>query len=331
MRRPAFAGSVGAAFVCLILGLWPALSVAAAPQVVAPGIWLIPGGLAPDREPDGNTVVLEGRGGLIVVDTGRHPAQRQAILDFAARRGRPIVAVVNSHWHLDHVSGNPDLKRAFPGLKVYASGAIDRALTGFLAHSAADDRAYLASSGLPAATREDIETDLATIANGQALRPDVVIDHTQALRLAGRSLVIHLAPNAATAGDIWLFDPASKVAAVGDLVTLPAPFLDTACPAGWSAALDEIAATPFNVAIPGHGAPLTRPQLQLYRRAFNDLIACAGSGRPKGACAADWASAVSPLLGLAPRDRSLAVSLTEYYVGDVLRAHGGKSADCQDG
>lgn len=296
------------------------------PQRLARDVWLIPGGILPDRQPDGNTIVFAGPKGLVVMDTGRHPWQRQAILDFATARRQPIVAIVNSHWHLDHVSGNPDIRRAYPGLKVYASGAIDGALIGFLPRSAASARQYLQSPDLPAATREDIEADLATFADGQALRPDIVIGRSQALSLGGRRLRLNFAPNAATDGDVWVFDPASGVLAAGDLITLPAPFLDTACPQGWRAALDAVWATPFKILVPGHGAPMSRAQFALYRDAFGAFIDCAASDREAKACAAGWADAVAPLLaqGEAPRARGMA----GYYV-DLLRRNGGKSPDCK--
>ncbi len=78
-------------------------------QSIAKGVWLIPGGIPSGREPDGNTVVFAGSKGLTVLDTGRHPGHWQAILAFAAERHTPIVAIVNSHWHLDHTSGNAPL------------------------------------------------------------------------------------------------------------------------------------------------------------------------------------------------------------------------------
>jgi glyoxylase-like metal-dependent hydrolase (beta-lactamase superfamily II) len=78
-------------------------------EVLAPGVWLIRGGFLPNRQPDGNTIVFRGPRGLTVMDTGRHRWQRQAILDFADSLHQPIVAIINSHWLLDHVSGNPDL------------------------------------------------------------------------------------------------------------------------------------------------------------------------------------------------------------------------------
>jgi glyoxylase-like metal-dependent hydrolase (beta-lactamase superfamily II) len=318
-----------------LVGLAAVLTLAAAPgprpepQAVAKGVWLIPGGILPEREPDGNTVVFQGPKGLVVMDTGRHAWHWQAILDFAAARRSPIVAVVNSHWHLDHVSGNPPLRAAYPGLKVYASDAIDGALKGFLPRSAAEGRKYLNDPKFPAATLEDLRTDLATIDNGQALRPDVVIGKSGALKLAGLKLQVNLAPNAATDGDVWLYDPKSRVVAAGDLVTLPAAFLDTGCPQGWRTALDRIWATPFTLVVPGHGRPLTREEFGVYRTAFSAMVDCAASKREASACAADWATAVGPLLDGDKRALRQASAMTEYYVGDVLRTNGGKSRDCK--
>ncbi|MEI9885333.1 MAG: MBL fold metallo-hydrolase [Rhizomicrobium sp.] len=297
------------------------------PRPIAKGVWLIPGGMLAGRQPDGNSIVFDAPDGLIVMDTGRHRWQRDAILDFAKASGKPIAAIVNSHWHLDHVSGNPALRAAYPGLKVYASNAIDAALTGFLARSAAEAKPYLDSGKLPPDTAEDVRGDLATFENGAALRPDIVVDRSAARTIAGEVLMVNLAPDAATAGDVWVYDSAARVAAVGDLVTLPAPFLDTACPQGWSRALARIARTPFRILLPGHGGPMTRAQFATYRQAFDGFIACAASPRDAAVCAADWTKSVAALPGAGPEKQAQGMAL--YYVKDVLRAHGGKSAECR--
>ncbi len=297
-------------------------------ESLAPGVWLIRGGFQPNRQPDGNTIVFKGPNGLTVMDTGRHRWQRQAILDFADSLHLPIVAIINSHWHLDHVSGNPDIKRAYPSAKVYASNAIDGALIGFLPKSAIDGRKYLEAGQLPPETLEDLKNDLATIDSGQSLRPDVVITKSGTQRLGGLELKLNLAKDAATAGDVWVFDPVSKVLAMGDLVTLPAPFLDTGCAHGWQEGLDEILETPFVTAIPGHGNPMTRAEVTLYKDAFNAMIDCSASKRDKAECASAWAKSISPLVGGNERMLKQAAGMAEYYVGDVLRPNGGKSAYC---
>jgi glyoxylase-like metal-dependent hydrolase (beta-lactamase superfamily II) len=288
---------------------------------------MIPGGIRPNRQPDGNSVILEAPEGLVVVDTGRHAWHREAILSLARAKKKDIVAIVNTHWHLDHVSGNPDLRAAHPGLRVHSSAAIDGALTGFLPASAADSAAYLDDPKIPEETREDIRADLLTIQNGGALKPDVVIAASGTTALGGLALRISFVPDAVTAGDVWLYDPTRRVAVLGDLVTLPAPFFDTACPQGWKAALDAVASTPFEVAIPGHGAPMTRAQFLLYQSAFESFIECSGSTSAGDECAARWADSIRSLLGDDPLEHERAQGMAAYYV-DLLRANGGRSKHC---
>lgn len=299
------------------------------PRRLAEGAWWLPGSHLPGRQPDGNTVVLEGPEGLVVLDTGRHPAHRQAILDLARQLGKPVAAIVNSHWHLDHVSGNPALKAAHPGAKVHASGAIDGAIAGFLAKSAASMREMLAKPGLPAGVASDMRGDLATIANARALRPDAVVAASGAATLAGRSLQLNLARDAATEGDVWIYDPATRIAAVGDLVTLPAPFLDTACVEGWKAALAQVWATPFDTLVPGHGHPMDRAGFARYREAFEHFIACATSARAAGDCTREWTLAVSPLLAASGQDPKRAEAMAAFYVKDVLRPNPSGSRFCR--
>ncbi len=298
------------------------------PLPIARGVWLIPGGILPGREPDGNTVVFAGPKGLAVLDTGRHAWHWRAILDFAAARRAPILAIVNSHWHLDHTSGNRPLRRAFPQARVYASGAVEGALKGFLPSSARDSRDYLASGQAAPATAEDLKGDLGVIADPAALIPDVRIEGDKDLELGGRRIEAHLARAAATAGDVWLFDPSSRTVAVGDLVTLPAAFLDTACPAGWRAALGEVWRTPFRRLVPGHGPVMDRKLFAAYRSAFDSLIDCAAGQSPKAACAAAWTQAVRPMLGTDVIDLRRSQAMTESYI-DLLRSHGGKSGFCE--
>src|SRR3954453_23561117 len=117
---------------------------------------LIPGAVPLDKGPDGNTVVLDATDGLIVFDTGRHPEHAQAILDYAKARKRPIAAIVNSHWHLDHTTCNWDIRKAYPDVAVYASNALQGALATFLKNSRADTDKMLADPKTPAAVRDQL-------------------------------------------------------------------------------------------------------------------------------------------------------------------------------
>ncbi|MGB7740457.1 MAG: hypothetical protein WBM03_15205, partial [Steroidobacteraceae bacterium] len=92
-------------------------------------------------------------------------------------------------------------------------------------------------------------------------------------------------------------------------------------------ALQQVAATPFEVAIPGHGGAMTRAQFLLYQAAFEAFIACSNSVRPQDECATSWADSIRTLLAEDPPEQQRAREMAGYYVG-MLRANGGRSKYC---
>jgi glyoxylase-like metal-dependent hydrolase (beta-lactamase superfamily II) len=131
-----------------------------------------------------------------------------------------------------------------------------------------------------------------------------------------------------TGGDLWLHDEQSGVTVLGDLVTLPVPFLDTACPQGWRAALVQVAASRFKIAVPGHGPPMTPDEVSRYRAAFDSFVDCANSQRPAEECGAQWAAAAGPMLGPDAKAMERANAMAVNYVA-MLRANGGRSKYCE--
>lgn len=320
---------LGAEILALIVAA-AAASVSPPPQEVAPGVALIRGAILPERGPDGNTVIFAAPEGLVVVDTGRHAWHSDAILAFAKSRNRPVNAIVNTHWHLDHSSGNGRIKSVHPQAKVYTTNAIDRVIAkgGFLARNFESSRAMLDDPKVSDTRKEEVRIFMTTMAESAILRPDVVIAESGERALAGRTLDLRVTDGAVTDADIWLYDRASGVAVIGDLVTFPSPFFETACPTAWRKSLDEVWATPFRVAIPGHGEPMDRAQFDAYRGAFNRFMDCVEGNAEPAQCATIWADGVSRFLGADANARNEALGYAGYYVG-LLRKNGGKSADCR--
>jgi glyoxylase-like metal-dependent hydrolase (beta-lactamase superfamily II) len=305
-----------------------AMSAVAAPcraERVADGIHLLPGRFVRDSQPDGNTVVIEAPEGLIVVDTGRHPAHAQAILDFASRARRPVAAIVNTHWHLDHLGGNPRLRRAHPGVRVWSSDALAGAMTGFLADYRAHLEGALAQAGLDTSSAATMRAELSILDQGDALAPDEIVSAPGARTIAGRELVLGLETGAVTAGDVWLFDPATRVLIAGDLVTLPVPLPDTACLSGWRSALARLDGVDFALLVPGHGPVMTREDFARYRAAFGNLLDRAATDSSSTACADGWLRDIGPLV---PADeRAFARILLDYYVDNHLRPNPAQEAE----
>ncbi len=303
------------------VALWTACIGAASAQVIdiAPGLHLLPGRFERGRQPDGNSLLIEAPGGVIVFDTGRHAEHTQALLDWSRLHALPITTVVNSHWHLDHLGGNALLRRALPGLQVHASAAVARALDGRMAQSADELRGLIDNPQTDEAGRAMARTDLALLDQRKLLAPDQLIEGgAQDRMLAGRRMRVGVELNAASGGDVWLLDPASGVLAAGDLVTLPVPFLDTACAAGWRVALGHLEALPFGRLVPGHGPVMSRDDFGRWRRAFDALLDCAAGEKPAAACSAAWATDLGPLLPAAEQRR--AAAMLDHYFAQHLRA-----------
>lgn len=293
-------------------------SCAAAWAPASGGYHLIPGQFGPDSSPDGNSILLDAPEGLILVDTGRHPEHTQRLISYARERGRPIAAIVNTHWHLDHSSGNGLVRTAFPRAQVYASNAIDGALPTFLRRSREDVERRLAAGEIPEAQRDGVRRFLSVMDHPEALRPTRPVTRSGVQLIAGRRLQVNLASFAATEGDVWLYDPAARLLVSGDLVVTEVPFMDTACPEGWRRALDALAATPFTTLIPGHGDPMTRDQFLVWRAAFGNLVDCGASQRPRADCIAGWRRDAA--IFMRPGRERMIDEMVGYYVDSRLRA-----------
>lgn len=300
--------------VLLSLGLIAACGSPSAAQTYH----VVPGSFVANRGPDGNSVFLDTSNGLILVDTGRHPAHRDKLLAYAAERGRPIVAIFNTHWHLDHTTGNAEIRAAYPQVRVYGTSALEGALAGFFPNSRKGTEEYLKSGKASPEQRAEIERAFYVMDHPETLRATDVIDSSRTIEIDGRRLDVKIARFAATEGDLWLIDPRDKLAIVGDLVVDAIPFMDTACPDGWKTALGEISAAPWETLVPGHGDPMTRPQFETWRTAFNALVDCGRSSRPVAECADGWIRDVRPFV--AAGDEKRIKGMVDYYVNSRLRS-----------
>lgn len=285
---------------------------------IAPGIYLLSGQIVPGDQPDGNSVVLRGSEGLVVVDVGRHVEHTRRIVDFARQLRQPVKVVVNTHWHLDHTGGNPLMREEFPGLEIVGGGAFEEAMTGFLATYRRQLSEAIASAETPATGVERYRKELAILDRGQQLLPDIVVTESGEHKLSGRLLDIHLETFAVSGGDLWLRDPQTRTVIAGDLVTMPVPLFDTACPERWQAALDRLARADWVTLVPGHGAPMNRAAFAEYRAAFDDLLACAASTEPKETCIDGWLHKARDLV--VEGDQQLARDMLGYYIEQLLRA-----------
>lgn len=292
-----------------------------------PPYTFIEGKLPADVQPDGNSIIFEDAKGLVVIDTGRHPEHTDKILAYAKERGKPITAIVNTHWHLDHSTGNARIRAVYPEAKLYASEAVVGALKGYLIRNAPTSRERLADPATPEARKAAIRLYLGAIDDPANLIPDMPVTGPTRIRLGERMLELNLAKHAATEGDVWIHDRASSTVIVGDLVVVPLPFFDTACADGWRIALDDIGRIPFKTLVPGHGLPMPRSDFEIYRSAFENLVACARGTGPTATCVDGWTKDAAKFVASYP-DRKDAEDSITYYIDKIIRSPEEQKAFC---
>jgi len=156
------------------------------------------------------------------------------------------------------------------------------------------------------------------IDNPDTLRPTRPVARSGRMVIAGRALEVHLAKFAATEDDVWIYDPKTRVAVVGDLVVDIVPFMDTACADGWSRALNQVAAAPFRTLIPGHGPVMNRADFLTWRTAYNNFVKCGHSAADKKECVAGWERDAAKFIDDAHRE--YVREAADYYLTTRLRS-----------
>lgn len=302
----------------IVLAALAAAGCAAPPRQAPIAYHLVEGSFVANRGPDGNSVFLDSPDGLILVDSGRHPAHRDKLLGYAQARGRPIVALLNTHWHLDHSTGNAEILAAFPGAELYATRAIDGALAGFFPRSRASAQRHLDSGQATPEQRAEIERAFRVMDHPDSLRPTRPVEESADLAIGGRQLRLNVARFAATEADLWVHDQRTGLVIAGDLVVASVPFMDTACPDGWRRALDTLASTEFTILIPGHGDPMDRNAFLAWRSAFGNLLDCAASDRRRQDCILGWRRDAARFIPAGDEERI--GGAVGYYLDTRLRA-----------
>src|SRR6185437_10175356 len=202
-------------------------------QQLAPNVYWASGG-------GGNSGIIIGDSGVIVIDAKTTPASGKALLDEIAKlTPKPVTHVIITHSDGDHVNG----LASFPaGVTVIAHAGAKREM-----------EAALAAGGRGAPPADHM--------------PSQVIDGDgKRLMLDGVAIAVnHWAP-AHTSGDLVVYLPAQKIVFTGDIITnRPDPLIHlqkNGSSAGWITTAQGIAALDADKFVPGHGDVETKAQVQ---------------------------------------------------------------------
>lgn len=279
-------------------------------QEIARGVYAIVPAKPPGFLADANSVFIINDDDVVVVDTNLTPASAEASLR-ALRRltSKPVRTVINTHWHVDHVSGNQVYRRAFPGVEIIAQARARADLVEKGAKNRADMREQarqfvtliegllskgtsLSGTPLTPVERSAYEADVAltrqlveAIPSIEIVAPTMAVEDRLTLFRGSREIQVLQLGRSHTHGDLVVFLPQDGVVITGDLVTSPTPLIggDQSFVGDWVRSLDHLLTLPAKVYIPGHGPVLRdREPVEVLRGFLDAVDRQAASAQAKG-------------------------------------------------
>jgi glyoxylase-like metal-dependent hydrolase (beta-lactamase superfamily II) len=248
---------------------------------LADGVYEIRHPDAPDGFPQGNTLVVIGDRGALVVDSGFLPSSTQLDIDQIRKwTDKPVIYLVNTHWHFDHTMGNGIYVKAFPSLQVVAQKEMQKlirdvnpgALQRYPQRKEATELALKTGKkidGTPLTEGErtryklrlaGLEPTLADLKNVIEFTPNVAFDRELDIDLGHRPVEIRFLGRGNTSGDTVIYLPVEKILAAGDLLDHPVPYFFGDIPVDHVKTLRAMAQLDFNTIVPGHGEVLLGKQ-----------------------------------------------------------------------
>lgn len=272
-------------------------------EKVADGVYVILHDNATEEWPHGNTGVVVGETGVLVVDSTYLPSRARA--DIALIRkvtDKPVRYLAYTHWHFDHNNGGSAYRQAFPAVDVVSARDTARyievnavwwsrrqaaprsshrktlaALEAQLA-SGKDEKGQALSAERRRALATDVEhrrRELEELAGLQVVTPNLTFVDTLTLTLGRRRVELHNWGRGNSPEDVTVHVPDAQVLFTGDLVVQsPLPYPFASWPVSWVQVLGSLDAHPATTLVPGHG-PVLRDRA--YLRQVRALLEAANA------------------------------------------------------
>ena len=212
-------------------------------------VWKIFGG-------GGNTTVVVQKAGVVLVDT-KMPGNGPAILDQVKRITKePVVLVINTHSHPDHLGSNDYIRDQFPGVQIVMNEG----------------------------AKEEV---LANKGYGPKLLPTETYKDTMTIGKGADEIKLYHFGRGHTNGDTFVFFPAQHVLCMGDVMAWDmAPFLPAGGAVEISEEINKLVATlkgkGVQYVIEGHGNVNTFAHLERFARFNTALVKAARVHYDKG-------------------------------------------------
>ena len=196
-----------------------------------------------------NISFVVGHLGVAVIDTGGSLKVGNLLRQAIERvTDKPILYVINTHVHPDHIFGNA----------AFVQANVNGVKPQFVGHAKLPDAMELRREAYDKLNIKYLGED----AKGtEIVKPTILVKEPITLDLGNRTLTITPYPNAHTNTDISIVDSQTGTLFTGDLLFIErTPVIDGDIK-GLIAAIDALKTYPVQQVVPGHG-PVTRQWLQ---------------------------------------------------------------------
>jgi cyclase len=233
-----------------------------------------------------------------VIDAQQNEALARGLIDAVRDAGSdPIRALVNTHFHGDHVFGNP----AFPpGIEIVSHARCRAVLAEALrAAGVAEETPLPERQALELAfgadlydlvSRDDPTWDSfrrryhgGELAGARIRLPTVTVEGECTFHLGDRRMVLRRFGPGHTDADLVAWFPEDGVIFAADLVFSGRfPWLGGADVPEWIARLEDIASLRPRTVVPGHGEPVTAREVLAFRDLLQTVYDAVGAAAQRG-------------------------------------------------
>ncbi len=222
-----------------------------------------------------NSTIIINENSVMVVDSHISPAAIWALREeLKTVTPKPILHVINTHFHFDHAHGN----QIFPDDVEIIGHEYTR--EKLAAGHSKQGRAYDSFIDTLPEKIADLVQDLNTTTDSkeksekeqrlfylrnfktatdavQPRAPTLTLRKNLTIHRGGREVQLHFIGRGHTGGDVVVYLPAEKIVITGDLLINGLPYMGDSYIADWVETLEHLKELDFDLILPGHGRPFS--------------------------------------------------------------------------
>lgn len=227
----------------------------------------------------GNGIAIIGKEGVFFIDTYQETTYAaEAIKKLKTITKLPVQFVLNTHWHNDHVIGNYEFKKTYPGCKIIMHDSTMVYMNAIIA-PAIDSDMVTSIQGVKQLEREisnkkadrgfeltpalldfwkwqlqEVKEYIRDFRPNKFTNADITFNDSLTFHWGSQTLqLVYANDNGHSEGDVIVWIPEKKLVITGDIVVGPTPYATQNNIPGMLRSIQRIIDLNPSILIPGHG------------------------------------------------------------------------------